>query len=193
MIAQLRRGIEEEITAVEVAEVLARHASDADEDVGQLVPVVVEFLHGVPDALELALAMAKDEHCGRSVAFATGTVLNYVFDEDDLLPEASFGTVGLLDDAYLVHGFVALLRETYPFVEPSTSYSPPDQQAFEIVAALLPDGVAHSLLRTCRSTIQVAQALFPGAPANDTRESTGPPTIRVSEALRATAVGAPSS
>jgi hypothetical protein len=194
MIALLRRGIEEEVTTADVAEMLGRHTSHAGDDVEQLAAVLVDFLHSVPDALVRAMAMAKDEQCGRAVSFATGTVLNYVFDEEDLLPEASFGTVGLLDDAYLVHGFVALLGETYPFIEPATDYSPPDEHAFEIVSALLPEGVAHSLLRTCRSTIQVAQALFPsGAAWADETGNAVRPTIRVSEALRATAVGARSS
>jgi hypothetical protein len=192
MIAQLRRGIEEEITPAEVAKILRRHTNDSSEDIEQLAPVLVDFLRGIPDALAYAMAMAKDERCGRPVSFAIGTVLNYVFDEEDLLPEASYGAVGLLDDAYLVHGFVAMLRQTYPFVEPPTSYSPPDEQAFEIVAALLPEGVAHSLLRTCRSTIQVAQALFPAASPGGAEESVRP-TIRVDEAIRATAVGAHSS
>jgi hypothetical protein len=193
MIAQLRRGIEEEITTAGVAEVLARHASESSDEVEQLAPVLVDFLRAVPDALAYAMTMAKDDRCGRPVSFATGTVLNYVFDEEDLLPEASFGVVGLLDDAYLVHAFVALLRETYPFVDSSTSYSPPDEQAFEIVAALLPEGVAHSLLRTCRSTIQTAQALFPAASIGNAQESAIRPSIRVEEAIRATAVGARSS
>ena len=59
--------------------------------------------------------MSKDPHFGRAVAFATGTILTYIFDEEDLLPEASFGVVGLLDDAYLVHGFVGSLSRMYPF------------------------------------------------------------------------------
>ena len=190
MLALVRRALEEEITASHVAEVLARHSSDSsNDDVELLAPELVEFLHSVPDALAHALAMARDERCGRAVSFATGTILTYVFDEKDLLPEASFGAVGLLDDAYLVHGFVALLRETYPFAEPASTYLPPDRRAFEIVAALLPEGVAHSLLRTCRSAIQVAQALFPAAPLDGMHD--GPrPVIRVGEAIRATAVGA---
>jgi hypothetical protein len=191
MLALLRRGFEEEITASHVADVLSTHGGEGSaDDVEQLAPELVAFLHSVPDALAHALAMARDDQCGRAVSFATGTILTYVFDEEDLLPEASFGAVGLLDDAYLIHGFVALLRETYPFAEPASTYVPPEGRAFEIVAALLPDGVAHSLLRTCRSAIQVAQALFPAAPLDGAHD--GPrPVIRVGEAIRATAVGAP--
>ena len=106
-------------------------------------------------------AMSKDPHFGRAVAFATGTILTYIFDEEDLLPEASYGVVGLLDDAYLVHGFVDSLRRMYPSAAASSEYAAPDARTSEIVAAVLPEGVAESLRRTCESTIQVAQALFP--------------------------------
>lgn len=162
MIDLLRRGLNDAVTPDELAEALRQHASDvAREDVDQLAVVFAQFVRGMPDAVAAALAMSKDPYCGRAVAFATGTVLTYIFDEEDLLPEASYGTLGLLDDAYLVHGFVATLRRMFPFAEPSAaSYAAPDERTCAVVASFLPEGVAQSLLRTCESTIHVARALF---------------------------------
>jgi hypothetical protein len=189
MIALLRRGFEEEITGDRLAEALRRYSSGLPDDgVEHLAVELEEFLRAVPDALGAAFAMAKDRRFGHSIAFATGPILNYILDEEDLLPEASFGQLGLLDDAYLVHGFVGLLRQTYPSVEPeSAGYTAPDARKFELVASLLPAGVAESLLRTCESTIQVAQAFFPSAPSSVAADSRVRPELRVGEALRAQA------
>ena len=95
MIDLLRIGFEEGITADAIADGLRRHAGDAaSEDVGELAAVLEGYLRAVPDALATALGMSKEPHFGRAVAFATGTILTYIFDEEDLLPEASFGVVG---------------------------------------------------------------------------------------------------
>jgi len=188
MIGLLRLGFDEGITVDGISDALRRHASDVpSEDAEQLAAVLEQFLRTVPDALATALGMSKDPHCGRAVAFATGSILNYVFDEEDLLPEASYGTLGMLDDAYLIHGFVATLRRTYPFVEPSTAYDAPDDRASEVVASLLPEGVAQSLLRTSESTIQVAQALFPSGQGVGVADLAYQPEIRVAEAVAANA------
>lgn len=187
MIGLLKRVLDEEITAGGLSEALRRHANDvSSEDVEQLATVLEQFLRAVPDALGWALAASKDPRCGRSIAFATGSILNYVFDDEDLLPESSFGSIGLVDDAYLVHGFVAMLAQTYPFAKPAVAYSSPDARAFEVAASLLPDGVAQSLLRTCESTIQVAQALFLPTDGNGTADALIPPEIRVGLAAQAT-------
>jgi hypothetical protein len=190
MIGLLKRVIDDEITAADLSDALRQHAEDASsDDIERVANVVEQFIRGVPDALAWALALSKDPRCGRSVAFATGTVLNYVFDEDDLLPESSFGNLGLLDDAYLVHAFVAGLKRAYPFAELDVVYSAPDAEALEIVASLLPEGVAHSLLRTCESTIQVAQALFVPAQTNGAGGPVVEPELRVGAAVRATTSG----
>jgi hypothetical protein len=94
------------------------------------------------------------------VAFGTGSVLHYVFDGEDLLPEATFGMVGLIDDAFLVHAFVGHIHEAFPFAAPDVTYEPPALSTIQLVAALLPEGVAAALLRTCKGVIQVAAALF---------------------------------
>lgn len=186
MIDLLRIGFDEGISAAEIAEGLRRHAADAaGEDVDELAGVLENYIRTVPDALEAALAISKDPHFGRAVAFATGTILTYIFDEDDLLPEASYGVVGMLDDAYLVHGFVGALQRMYPSAAASVEYTAPDAFKSDVVAAVLPEGVAESLRRTCESTIQVAQALFPSGQRVDGTDVTFEPKLRVSKALTA--------
>ena len=188
MIGLLRLGFDQGIAADEIGAALRRHAGDvASEDVDQLAGVLERYLRTVPEALGTALGMAKDPHCGRAVAFATGTILTYVFDEEDLLPEATYGTVGMLDDAYLVHGFVDSLRRMYPFAAPPIAYEAPDARTSEVVAAVLPEGVADSLRRTCESTIQVAQALFPSGQSVDAADAAFEPQLRVAEAVAAAA------
>lgn len=191
MIGLLRLGFDQGITADDLADALGRHSDDVPaDDVEQLATVLEQYLRTVPDALATALGMSKDPNCGRAVAFATGTILTYIFDEEDLLPEASYGTLGMLDDAYLVHGFVATLRRMYPFAEPSTAtYTAPDVSTSE-VAALLPEGVAESLLRTCESTIQVAQALFPSGQGAGAADVAFEPQIRVADVVAANGAAA---
>jgi hypothetical protein len=192
MIGLLRLGFDEGISADELAAALGRHAGDvASEDVDQLAGVLEGYLRTVPDALGAALAMSKEPHCGRAVAFATGTILTNVFDEDDHQPEATYGTVGMLDDAYLVHGFVDSLRRMYPFAAPATAYEAPDLRTSEVVAAVLPEGVAESLLRTCESTIQVAQALFPSRQGAAAADALYEPELRVADGVAAAATSAP--
>jgi uncharacterized membrane protein YkvA (DUF1232 family) len=187
MIDLLRIGFEQ-ITADELGTALRRHAGDAaGEDVDRLAGMLEGYLRTVPDALEAALAMSKDLHCGRAVAFATGTILTYLFDEEDLLPEAAYGTIGMLDDAYLVHGFVDSLRRMYPYAAPPIAYEAPDARTSEVVAAVLPEGVAESLLRTCESTIQVAQALFPSRQGAGTGDVPFEPKLRVADGVAAAA------
>jgi hypothetical protein len=185
MITLLKRVLDEAITTDRLAEALRPHSNDlSSSEIQRVATVLEQFICSVPDALGWAIALSKDPQGGRSVAFATGSILNYVFDEEDLLPEASFGDLGFLDDAYLVHVFAAMLAQTYPFAEPAADYSAPDDRAFEVVASLLPQGVAQALRRTCESTIQVAQALFLPGQLDGTAESTIAPHIRVDEAAR---------
>ena len=188
MIDLLRIGFAQGISADEIADGLRRHAGDvASEDVDELAGVLEQYLGTVPDALASALGMSRDPHFGRAAAFATGTILTYIFDEEDLLPEASYGVVGMLDDAYLVHEFVGSLRRMYPLAESSSEYAAPDARTAELVAAVLPEGVAESLRRTCESTIQVAQALFPSGQRVNAADVSFEPQLRVAEALGAPA------
>jgi len=182
MIDLLRRGFDEGISSAEIAAGLRRHAGDVGaEDVNELAGVLEGYLRSVPNAFEAALRTTKDEHFGRAVAFATGTILTYIFDEEDLLPEATYGVVGMLDDAYLVHEFVGSLTRMYPAV--AADYAAPEPRTSELVATVLPEGVAESLRRTCESTIQVAQALFPSGQRVDGVDGAPEPQLRVADAL----------
>ena len=88
MIELLKHGFAEAVSADAIADGLRRHAGDvASEDVDELAAVLEGYLHTVPDALAAALGMSKDPHFGRAVAFATGTILTYIFDEEDLCPK----------------------------------------------------------------------------------------------------------
>jgi uncharacterized membrane protein YkvA (DUF1232 family) len=187
MIELLRVGFDDRISTDAIAEALRGHAVDTPpDDVDRLAAVLEPYLRSVPDALATALAMSKDPRCGRAVTFATGSILAYVFDEEDLLPEATFGIIGILDDAYLVHAFAGALTRMYPFAaSASRSYSAPEPSASEVVAALLPEGVAASLLRTCESTVQVAQAFFPAGPSSGSDGLVVEPEIRVAAAVDA--------
>lgn len=184
MIALLKRGFDEELSSAGVRDALRRHSADTGAGVDELAGIVERFLRGVPGAIACAIAMSKDSNNGRAIGFATGSILTYLLDEDDLFPETEFGSLGLLDDAYLVHAYVAGLLQAYPFAKPETvDYDAPDDHAFDVVASLLPQGLAESLRRTSGSTIQVAQAFFPAAGdrASATAEQ---PSLRVDEAAR---------
>ena len=181
MIDLLRKGFDE-VSADAIADGLRWQAGDATgEEIDRLAKLLEPYLRSVPDALEAALRMSKDPHFGRAVAFATGTILTYIFDEEDLLPEASYGVVGMLDDAYLVHAFAGALTRMYPSA--AAEYAAPDAHTTELVAAVLPEGVADSLRRTCDTTIQVAQALFPSGQKVDGADVTFEPQLRVSDAV----------
>jgi len=189
VIELLRLGFEKGISTDEIADGLRRHAGDvASDDVDELAGVLEQYLRTVPDALAAALGVSKDPNLGRAVAFATGTILTYIFDEVDLLPEASYGQVGMLDDAYLVHEFVGSLGRMYPTAAPLLEYAAPDAGTSELVAAVLPEGVADSLRQTCESTIQVAQSLFPSRQGMDSAGVSFEPQLRVAEAVAATTV-----
>ena len=135
-------------------------------------------------ALDVTVKFAKDPQYGRGIAFASGQVVQYCFDEEDLFPEAHYGVLGLLDDAYLVHRFVGMLHQMYPHVNVSgISYQFPDEMTLQLVRTLLPTGVCDALDRTCYNLIQVGGALF----TSGVRESSAPleslVTLRVDEAI----------
>jgi hypothetical protein len=75
----------------------------------------------------------------------------------------------------------------YPLAASSIEYAAPDAHTSEVVAAVLPEGVAESLRRTCESTIQVAQALFPSGQSVDGADVPFEPQLRVAKAVAATA------
>ena len=186
MIEQLQHGLLAEVSADGIARALADLGGDvAPDELARVSEVLADIVHRVPDAIGEALAMSKDKRCGRAIAFATGSILTYVFDPDDLVSESGHGELGLLDDAYLVHTFVAQLAATYPFAS-TGSHDPPATDAMRATAAILPDGIAQSLARTCDTIIHVAQALF--VAGADGSGGAGPDIeleLRVAAAVRA--------
>jgi uncharacterized membrane protein YkvA (DUF1232 family) len=66
------------------------------------------------EALNVATLLTKDPLHRHAIAISTGQIMLYVLDENDLISESTFGILGFLDDAYLVHRFVTLLYQAYP-------------------------------------------------------------------------------
>lgn len=165
MIAMLRGVLSQAATEEAVASELSGLDPELSEPATRaLADVLAPFLRTLPDALAWAIAAARDPHGGRALAFATGSVLHYVADDDDLVPESTAPLVGLVDDAYLTHAYVAAVHRAFPGLTTPLGYQTPDQRAFDVAAALLPAGVAESLVRTCTSTTEIARALFAGGP-----------------------------
>jgi hypothetical protein len=167
MMKLVQLGVEEEISSQSLAPLLAKYAPEAAPYcVAELAALLELFLRSVPPALSVAIQMTKNPICGRAVAFATGQVLNYVFDEDDLLPEQESGIIGLLDDAYLAHIYVGALSRMYSQVDTSEAgFQPPDERTLNVVRSLLPAGVASALERTVDNLLLVSNSLLPEAQA----------------------------
>ena len=81
-------------------------------------------------------------------------------DDDDLLPDTKFGSLGLLDDGYFAHSAAIGPMRAYPFVESEAQYVPPDRRAFQVVRTILPAGIADALDRTCSDLVHLATSLF---------------------------------
>lgn len=187
MLNALQLDLEEKITAKSLAILLTERAPEASaEDIKELAALLVPFLRSIPQALSVAIRMSKKQECGRTVAFATGQVLTYLLDDNDLLPEEDFGIVGLLDDAYLAHIFAKTLARIYPQANTSRAgYRPPDRSTFSVVRSLLPAGVADALERTSDNLLHVASSLFGSAKGIEGTPLQPAPVLRVSEALQA--------
>jgi uncharacterized membrane protein YkvA (DUF1232 family) len=182
----LRWGIEREVTVKGVLDVLANAEPEIDKaEAVDLADVLARFVNTTPDALGLALLMSKDPASGRAIAFATGQILTYLFDEDDLLPERTFGGLGYLDDAYLAHAYVRLLSAAFPHVDTSTaSYQAPSELTLEVVERLLPPGVAQALSQAAESILSVAASLFGGG-GDATEVARIAPVLGVRDAMQA--------
>ena len=92
--------------------------------------------------------------------------------------------MGLIDDAFLVHAFVRHIHEAFPFAAPEVAYEPPALSAIQLVAALLPEGVATALLRTCKGVIQIAAALFTAPVEIDADNRVVAPSLRTRAAVQ---------
>ena len=191
MIAELLSdALADRASATRLEPLLARESDEVDgANLHRLAEALKGYLTGVPDAMNALIAMGKQPPYGRSVAFASGQVLLYLVDEDDLFGEAEFGALGLLDDAYLIHACVAACRAFFPGIEQPHGYTPPDGATAAAVRALLPAGVPEALDRTCENLVRVAGAMYsgggPGAAAED-----GPTfSLRVEDAVAALGAG----
>jgi hypothetical protein len=180
----LSKALAEEASATKLEASLAREAPEiADADIREVAELLERYLNGVPSALDALTAMAKDSQFGRSVAFATGQVLVYLVDEDDLFRDVEMGALGLLDDAYLVHACLAALRTTFPELSPPAAYTPPDERTQAAVRSLLPAGVAEALDRTCENLVRVAAAMYSGGGQGSPVPRPTAPSLRVGDAV----------
>ena len=184
--ALLSSALAEEASATKLEDSLAREAPDvASAEIRRLAELLEGYLKGVPDGLDALTAMAKEPPYGRSVAFAAGQVLVYLVDEDDLFRDAELGALGLLDDAYLIHGCLAALSASFPELSVPGGYRPPNGAALAAVRSLLPAGVPDALDRTCENLVRVAAALYSGGGRGSSDSERPPSNLRVREALAA--------
>lgn len=162
MVDALRHGITARVSQSSVIEALRLHGAEADDAVlTALADRIVPFIDSVPEALSLLIRLGKEPGYGRAIAFGTSQVLLYVMDDQDLVPESAHDPVGLLDDAYLAHKFLARVCESYPAARGRLNYRLVTEAAnVEFIGRLLPDGVAAALDRTCESLLTVGAALF---------------------------------
>jgi hypothetical protein len=108
----LRQSLEREIQHDKLIAQLSKNTVKGRverQHIVKLASLLEPFLVSICDALEVAAKYSKDPHSGRAVTFAVGQIIQYCFDEEDLFPESHYGILGLLDDAYLVHRFAAML------------------------------------------------------------------------------------
>jgi uncharacterized membrane protein YkvA (DUF1232 family) len=173
-------------TAEEIEAALLSQALELPhEGIHELSAVLKRYLNTLGGGVAALAAMAKDPQIGRGVAFAAGSVLLYLVDEDDFLPESEAGALGLLDDTYLVHRCVAALRAAFPQLGAPDGYEPPDERSVTVVRALLPAGVSDALDRTCENLAR-APALFAGRGGDGARgDDAARPPLRVAEAVAA--------
>jgi hypothetical protein len=184
----LQQTLEREIRREKLVAELSKHdeyGSSDSKHIDQLANSLEPFLVSILNGLDVAIKFTKNPQFGRAIAFATGQVIEYCFDDEDLFPERDYGILGLLDDAYMVHRFVVVLYQTYPISsENMLGYSQPDERTFQLVRSLLPAGVCDALDRTCYNMVQVANALFTsGIRQNHIHSESPKPTLRVREAI----------
>ena len=184
MIGLLKGLLVEQVTPDGISADLQRLEPDlSPHQAAALADVLVPFIRSMSEALAWAIGLSKSRSCGRAVAFSTGSVLLYLFDEEDLLPEATFGALGLIDDAFAVHVLVRQLRDAFPFAAPPADYESPARSTIELVAAILPDGAAMALQRTCRSLVEVASALFAVPAETEAPDDGAVPSLRLRAAV----------
>lgn len=172
-------------SAADVEAALAADAGDrAPGELRELSAVLERYLNSLPDAVSALTKMVKDPQVGRGVAFAAGSVLLYLVDEDDFLPESEVGAIGLLDDTYLAHRCIDALGAAFPQLGIPNDYEPPEERSVAAVRSLLPAGVTDALDRTCENLTRAA-ALFAGGGGASAGDGEPIPPLRVKNAVEA--------
>jgi uncharacterized membrane protein YkvA (DUF1232 family) len=172
------------VTTEELVSALAQRSGGAPARFTSVADVLQPFIGSIPQALAAMYAIGKHPARRRATNFVMGQVLCYLVDDDDLLPDTKFGSLGLLDDAYLAHSAAIALMRAYPFVDTSeANYVPPDRRAFQLVRTILPAGVADALDRTCSDLVYLANSLFGSPMGTEIPASATDPILRIDEAL----------
>jgi hypothetical protein len=186
MIDFIRTGVERALAGDNLATALARHVGAGDPNAARALARAIEpFVRSLVDAVAFAIRASKDEQAGRAITFANGQILHYLLDDEDLVPEAELGVVGLLDDALLVHHYAAQLVTWYPWLgELVAPYAVPSVDSFALVRDLLPDGVTDALERTSRSVLTTAATLIgTHSPPGAARAAATPTILQLDRAL----------
>jgi hypothetical protein len=163
MIQYLETGLKPETESSHVAYLLSRQAPSLSErELNQLAVIISELLSTIPENIRLINKYQMHPLCQKPLGFAFGEILRYCFDEEDLLPEQHYGSLGLIDDAYLLHSFTSLLAVYFPYAKPNENAVSPFNSR-EIIDKLLPAGILDTLDKTARSVLEISIALFAGA------------------------------
>jgi hypothetical protein len=179
MIEALRTGLAQQASPERVADDLRALGLNADEP--QLTTAAARlsaFISATPDRIRALIRITTHPQHGRAVAFGLAQVLVYALDENDLVSETSSAAVGLLDDAYLVHRFLADVCQAYPATR-ELAGSIDDFETRDLVGRMLPPGVATALDRTSERLVLVGASLFT-VPATNA----SPPTDAPDHAFR---------
>jgi len=184
MLKFIRSGLDAALSIDDLTASLARHSSSPPSQVRALAEVIAPFIRAIPDALAFLGRAAKDPQVGRAIEFANSQIVHYLLDEQDLLPEADLGVLGLLDDALLTHYYAGQTLAFYPWLTDVTGeYELPARATLDLVAQLLPAGTADALERTSRSVPTIALTLFGSRLPPGTEVDLPAPVLRVDDAL----------
>ena len=160
MIDLVRKSLEQSVGGTSLADLLSKRFPEMlDDERAQTLPKIAAFLLEIPAAMETINCFASHPACGRATKFAYGEILCYCFDEDDLMPESTWGLLGLLDDAYLLLRFADLLRAYFPYVALVENLASSTAN-FEVVTRLLKPEITDALDRTAHAMLDTGCALF---------------------------------
>ncbi len=109
------------------------------------------LLGAVQDIPNLILKMNKlvfNENAPVSLRALFPSILNYLLDDEDLIPShKDQEIIGLLDDAYLVHKVATILSENFSDFEAASS-----KKFLEVLVELIPSNVKEQLDRLIDDT-----------------------------------------